>query len=404
MTTFEYKGYDVAGHAQSGLIEAADLKDARKRLAARGLLPESLQPVGGTAARRAGKKAAAFASDVRTMFYRELAALLGSGVALVPALDVILQAPELDQARSLLAAVRDAVREGRSLSAAMAAASAQVTPFEQAVMEVGERTGGMNEALDRLAAFLEEQEKLRERLMTALLYPCIVVSMAVVIGGLVLTFMLPMVQRLFEETHMKLPLLTTVMLAGGRAFGLSLLLFAAAVAGGVAGLRRKLRTDAALRIRVDRRLFSIPLVGGGWRDLTSLRFVRVLGLLLERGVGLIESVPMAGRASGSAWLADCARRETAAMGQGKPLVEVIRGIRPLHPSLAAWVQAGEAGGNLTGLLDNAAQRFQQSWDRLASRGMMLLEIGMTLVVGLFVTLIALAVLLPVLQMNKGIVP
>ena len=142
-----------------------------------------------------------------------------------------------------------------------------------------------------------------------------------------------------------------------------LLLFAAAVAGGVAGLRRKLRTDAALRIRVDRRLFSIPLVGGGWRDLTSLRFVRVLGLLLERGVGLIESVPMAGRASGSAWLADCARRETAAMGQGKPLVEVIRGIRPLHPSLAAWVQAGEAGGNL----------------------------------------IALAVLLPVLQMNKGIV-
>ena len=214
MTTFEYKGYDLAGRAQGGLIEAADLKDARKRLAARGLLPETLQPVGGPVARRAGKKAIAFSSDIRTMFYRELAALLGSGVALVPALDVILQAPELDQARSRLAAVRDAVREGRSLSAAMAATSAQVTPFEQAVMEVGERTGGMHEALDRLAAFLEEQEKLRERLMTALLYPCVVVSLAVVIGGLVLTFMLPMVQRLFEETHMKLPLLTTVMLAG----------------------------------------------------------------------------------------------------------------------------------------------------------------------------------------------
>ncbi len=403
MTTFEYKGYDAAGRAQDGLVEAADLKDARKRLAARGILPENLQAAGGTASRRAAK-APAFSAEIRTMFYRELAALLGSGVALVPALDVILQAPELDRARTRLAAVRDAVREGRSLSAAMVASSAQVTPFEQAVMEVGERTGGMNEALDRLAAFLEEQEKLREKLVTALLYPCIVVSLAVVIGGLVLVFMLPMVQRLFEETHMKLPMLTTVMLAGGRAFGVCLLLLAAGAAAGTAWLRRKLRADESLRIRVDRRLFSIPLAGGGWRDLTSLRFVRVLGLLLERGVGLIESVPMAGRASGSAWLADCARRETEAMGQGKPLVEVIRGIRPLHPSLAAWVQAGEAGGNLKGLLDNAAQRFQQSWDRLASRGMMLLEIGMTLVVGLFVTLIALAVLLPVLQMNKGIVP
>jgi general secretion pathway protein F len=403
MTTFEYKAYDAAGRAQSGLIEAADLKDARKRLAARGLLPEVLHPVGSKDAPRT-TRATAFSADVRTMFYRELAALLGSGVALVPALDVILQAPELDQARSLLAAVRDRVREGRPLSAAMAAVSDQVTPFEQSVMEVGERTGGMNEALDRLATFLEEQEKLREKLMTALLYPCVVVSLAVVIGGLVLVFMLPMVQRLFADTHMKLPLLTQIMLTGGRALGAGLLLLAAGLAGGVAWLRRRLRVDEALRIRVDQQLFSIPLVGGGWRDLTSLRFVRVLSLLLERGVGLIESVPMAGRASGSAWLADCARRETAAMGEGKSLVEVIRGIRPLHPSLAAWVQAGEAGGNLTGLLDNAAQRFQQSWDRLASRGMMLLEIGMTLVVGLFVTLIALAVLLPVLQMNKGIVP
>ena len=402
MTTFDYKGFDAAGRAQSGLIEAADPKDARKRLAARGILPESLQAAGGSAARRAAPKSA-FVADVRTMFYRELAALLGSGVALVPALDVILQAPELDQARTLLAAVRDAVREGRPLNAALAAASPRVTPFEQSVMEVGERTGGMAEALERLAGFLEEQEKLREKLATALLYPAVVVSLAVVIGGLVLAFMLPLVGRMFAEAHLELPLLTRVLLASGRALGGALLLLAAVGVVGVAIFRRRWRTDAALRLRVDRKLFSIPLVGAGWRNLASLRFVRVLGLLLERGVGLIESVPLAGRASGSAWLADCARRETEAMGQGKPLVEVIRGIRPLHPSLAAWVQAGEAGGNLIGLLDNAAQRFQQRWERLASRGMLVLEIGLTVAVGLFVALIALAVLLPVLQMNKGIV-
>jgi general secretion pathway protein F len=403
VTTFEYKGYDASGRAAGGLVEAVDLKDARKRLAARGILPETLHATGGSASRRAAK-ASAFSAEIRTMFYRELAALLGSGVALVPALDVILQAPELDQARARLAAVRDAVREGRSLSAAMAGVADQVTAFEQAVMEVGERTGGMGEALDRLATFLEEQEKLREKLVTALLYPSIVISLAVVIGGLVLVLMLPMVQRLFAETNLQLPLLTTVMLVGGRLLGGGLLLLAAGTVAGVSWFRRRLRADGALRIRVDRRIFSLPLVGAGWRNLASLRFVRVFSLLLERGVGLMESVPMAGRASGSAWLADCAKRETEAMGEGKPLVEVIRGIRPLHPSLAAWVQAGEAGGNLIGLLDNAAQRFQQSWDRLASRGMMLLEIGLTLGVGLFVTLIALAVLLPVLQMNQGILP
>jgi len=399
--TFEYKGFDAAGRAQSGLIEAADLKDARKRLTVRGILPESVQAARGTAARRGAR---IFSSDVRTMFYRELAALLGSGVALVPALDVILQAPELDQARTLLAAVRDMVREGRPLSAAMPAVSPQVTLFEQAVIEVGERTGGMPEALARLAAFLEEQEKLREKLMTALLYPLVVVSLALIIGGLVLTLLLPKVQSLFTEANLQLPALTRILLAGGRTLGLLLLLLVAGAVAAFFVLRRRWRTDEVWRIRLDRRLFSLPIIGGGWRNLASLRFVRVFGLLLERGVSLIESVPMAGRASGSAWLASCAARETEAMGQGKPLVAVIRSIQPLHPSLAAWVQAGEAGGNLVGLLDNAAQRFQQSWDRLATRGMLLLEIGLTLVVGLFVTLIALAVLLPILQMNKGFVP
>ena len=403
MTTFDYQGYDVSGRPQAGLIEAADRKEARKRLAARGILPETLQAAGGTVSRRAAR-AARFPAEARTMFYRELAALLSSGVALVPALDVILQAPELDQARLRLAAVRDRVREGRAFSEAMVTGPGAVTPFEQAVLEVGERTGGMGEALERLASFLEEQQRLGEKLATAMLYPCIVVGLAVVIGGGVLVFLLPMMQRLFVEARLELPWLTRAMLAGGRLVGVALLALAALGAAGVAWGRHRWRTDEAWRIRMDRRLFAVPLAGGGWRNLASLRFVRVLGLLLERGVGLMESVPMAGRASGSAWLADCARRETEQMGQGKPLVEVIRGIQPLHPSLAAWVQAGEAGGRLPVLLDNAAQRFQQGWDRLASRGMLVLEIGMTLGMGLFVTLIALAVLLPILQMNKGLMP
>lgn len=116
MTTFEYRGYDAAGKSHAGLIEAQDLKDARKRLAARGILSETVQAAGGDAARRASRSGA-FSAEIRTMFYRELAALLESGVALVPTLDTILQAPELDRAQARLAAVRDAVREGRPLRA-----------------------------------------------------------------------------------------------------------------------------------------------------------------------------------------------------------------------------------------------------------------------------------------------
>ncbi len=401
MKTFEYKGYATDGRPRNGLIEADDVKDARRRLAQTGILSESVQAVAPDDAKTSSSRGR-FPLDIRTMFYRELAALTRSGVALVPALDVILQAPELAGARGVLAGIRDEVREGLPLSTALARASKAVTPFEQSIVEVGERTGGMDDALSRLATFLEEQEKLRDKVVSALLYPCVVVVLAALLGALVLVFMLPMVQRLFAEANIAPPLMTTLILSGGRLLGILLLLL---LAGGLAASifwRKRFQRDAPFALRVDRRFYSLPIAGRMWRILTSLRFVRVLALLLERGVGLMDALPMAGKASGSPWLAQSAARETEAMGQGKPLAEAIRGMEPLSPSLAAWVQAGEAGGRLIELLDNAAQRLQQIWERLTARGMVLLEIGLTLVMGVFVLLIALAVLLPIMQMNKGI--
>jgi general secretion pathway protein F len=146
----------------------------------------------------------------------------------------------------------------------------------------------------------------------------------------------------------------------------------------------------------------MPGLGPAWRELASLRFVRTLSLLLRRGIGLLEALPLAAQASGSAFLLADARRETEVLAQGKPLADVVRSIRALHPSLAAWVRAGQGGGDLVGLLDNAAVRLRQSWDQRASRSVALLEIALTLVVGILVALVALAILLPVLQMNKGI--
>ena len=403
MTSFEYKGYDTEGRLRRGLVEAEGPKDARGRLAAQGILCDWVRPAAGNAARRAVRPAA-FAAGVRILVYRELAALLESGVALVPALEIVMDSPELDQTRILLAAVRDGVREGKPLSVALGEASPRVTAFERAIVEAGERTGGMGRALERMSGFLDEQERLAEKLRGALAYPCVVVSLAVLLGAGVLLFLLPAMQRVLEGADLPVPLVTRLMLGGGRIVGALLALAAAGGAAAAVAARRRFRTDAAFRVRADRRLYSVPLAGRSWRELASLRFVRVLSLLLERGVGLVEAVPLAGRASGSAWLADCAVREAAALAQGKPLVDVVRGIRPLHPSLAAWVRAGETGGNLAELLDTAAGRLQRAWERRTARGMMFVELALTLGVGIVVTFIALAILLPVLQMNKGFAP
>ena len=119
-------------------------------------------------------------------------------------------------------------------------------------------------------------------------------------------------------------------------------------------------------------------------------------------MGLVEGLPLAAKASGSAQMAAEAARETEELAHGKPLAEAVRGIRELPESLAAWILAGQSGGNLPGLLGHAAKRMQDSWERRARRSLTLLEVGLTVGIGAFVALLALAVLLPVLQVNKGI--
>jgi len=396
MSSFAYRGMDARGRKKSGLLEADDAKSARKRLAERGIWVEEVRP----AAEGEGGKPMRLPVEVRARVYRETAALLESGVPMVGALEVMLESPEAPGTRLALAAVRDAVRGGKPFSEA--AALADAGPLERAVMEVGERTGGMDTALGRLAGFLEEQAQWREKFRSALLYPAVVAGLAVVLGGAVMAFLLPRMQSLLAETGMPVPPLTRAVFGCGKVAGVLLLLAAAAGAIGWPLLRRTARGDAAWRRRVERWADRLPLWGAARRDAAALRFTQTLALLLERGVGLVEGLPLAAKASGSARMAAEAERETEELAHGKPLAEAVRGIRGLPESLAAWIQAGQSGGNLPGLLGHAAKRMQDSWERRARRSLTLLEVGLTVAIGAFVAVLALAVLLPVLQVNKGI--
>jgi type II secretory pathway component PulF len=150
-------------------------------------------------------------------------------------------------------------------------------------------------------------------------------------------------------------------------------------------------------------LFRTPLVQRGYSALVNLRFARTLSLLLGGGVSLVDGVILAGRATGSAWVARLAESGAEALRHGKNLAEAVRAIEPLSASLPGWIQAGEASGKLENLLENAGDRYQQQWDRLISRGLSVLEPLLILAVGLFVLLIALSILLPVMSLNQAMI-
>lgn len=393
MKTYEYRGYEQSGRQRKGLVEALSVKDARERLASDGILADRVHP----AVRRVR-----FPAFRRAVFYHELSALLGAGIPMVRALEMLLRSPDLGDGSVLLAGVRDAVREGQSLAASLADASESFTPFERAIIQVAERSGAVDMMLERLATFLEEQEELKERVQGALIYPAIVVTVGICVAILMLGLLLPRAGAIFPEGQADMPALTVFMMGVGSFLMRWGLLVAALIVIGVVAVRRRIRSDEEFRRSLNRRVFAIPLVGRGYGILMGLRFSRTLSILLHGGVSAVEALALAGEATGSSWMSEIAANEAELVRHGSSLSEAVSRMPPLADTLPGWIQVGEASGGLGRLLESAGERYQVRWDRYISRALSFLEPALILAIGVFVLLITLAVLLPVLSLTQGI--
>lgn len=393
MKTFEYRGYDGRAHVVRGLVEASSLKEAREIMAGRGVLADRLTPLTAHLT---------MASAQRAVLYRELAVLLTSGLPLVRALEVLIPSMEMRQHGPVLAGVRDRVREGTPLARALGEVMRSVGEFEVAVVEAGEASATLPVMLERLAQFLEGQERTRHRIQSALTYPLIVTCAAICVAVVMLGVLIPRAQALWQGSRVALPAVTRVMMTMGRD-GVFVLPFV--ILGGVLGAglyRRRARTDAALRLRMDRLRFRLPVVGAGYALLAKQRFARTLAILLDAGIGLLDGLRLAARATGSVWVLHLTEIEMKAIEQGTVLSEALSRIPPLAEGLPGWVRIGEESGELNRLLEMAGRRYEELWDRFVMRRLALLEPLLILVIGVFVLLVVLAVLLPILSMTQSL--
>lgn len=401
MRTFSYRGYDRTGAIRRGLVEALDVKDAREKLATRGILPERVRPAEVDAGAMPWRRRDLFGAEARVAFYRELGVLLAAGLPMIGALEILMESPELGVPAALLARVRDRVREGHSLAGALSEATREVQPYEKAILEVGEKSGGLDVMLEKLAAFLEEQNSLREKIVSALIYPAIILAFAVLVAVVMLGFVVPSAAAvLAEQSRTPLPMLTRFMMAAGKALMWSLPFLLLGGLWGLSYVRRRSRREPSFEQALDRQRFRLPLIGRGYGIVVNLRCARTLAILLKGGVGLVEALPLAGRATGSPWIAALMETEADKVRHGSNLADAIRRVPPLAVSLPAWIQAGEASGALEKLLDTAGNAFQHHWNRFAARTLSWLEPLLILLIGLFVLLVALSVLLPIVALNR----
>ncbi len=402
MQTFDYKGLNENGQISRGLIEAMDLKDAREKLFKQAVLVQKIKVVGVDGSGKWFRKRSRFNTETRAIFYRETAFLLKAGIPLSQAFQVLIDSPELGETRALIAGTRDSIKAGESLADALDRSSDTLSDFEKAAIEVGEHAGTLGDMLERLAVFIEEQQSLKERVSTALVYPVIVLTFAIVIAIVILGVLLPLFGGVLSEIDIPLPLITRSMLFFGEAatyVGLPLLI---GIGVFLFWGRKKLKLSKRRQIQFNQWIFKIPLWGKAYTALVNLRFSRTLSFLLKGGLPLVETLSLAGRSTGNVWISHLVDQETQTVKQGETLANAISRIPPLRGSLPGWIRAGEVSGEIPQLLESAGKRYEQQWERLVTRSIAVFEPLLVLLAGGFVLLLALAILLPILSLNKTV--
>ncbi|MDB5899726.1 MAG: gspF [Ramlibacter sp.] len=404
MPAYAFEAVDGEGATQKGVIEADTARAARGLLRARALVPLEVRPVSSGHAPGGSKvlfSRAVFSSTTLSIWTRQLAGLVGSGLTLERALTALADEAENEQQNHLIAALRAEVNAGSSFAKALARFPREFADIYVAVVGAGEASGHLGAVLERLADDLEERQALNSKLLAATLYPAIVTVAALAIVLLLMTYVVPQVANVFAGSKHALPLLTVAMLAFSsfvRSWGIVMLVVLAAAFG---VLRLMLR-NAAFRERFDAGWLNLPLVGRLSRQYNAARFAGTLAMLAGAGVPILKALQAAAETLGNRAMRADALDALVLVREGAPLASAIAQKKRFPGLLGMFARLGEQTGQLPAMLQRAANQLSAEVQRRALQLATLLEPLLIVGMGLIVMLIVLAVLLPIIQLNQWV--
>jgi len=404
MPAYAFEALTADGQLRRGTVEADSAKAARTQLRAQALVPLKVEPVASTAQGEGSGSAGLFRRRVfnasaLSVWTRQLASLVASGLPLERALASLSTEAEREAERNLVADLRAEVNSGSTFAKALARHPGEFSGIFVAVVGAGEQSGSLGAVLEHLANDLEDQQALNAKLLGAALYPAIVSLVALCIVIFLVTYVVPQVASVFAGSKRALPLLTVLMLGVSsfvRSYGWLLLL---AVVGGGVGLRLALRAPA-LRYQFDAAWLGIPVVGKLSRSFNTARFASTLAMLAGAGVPILKALQAAADTLSNQAMRQDAQDALVAVREGAPLASALAQKKRFPPLLAMFARLGEQTGQLPLMLQRAATQLSTEVQRRAMGLATLLEPLLIVAMGLVVMLIVLAVLLPIIEMNQ----
>ncbi|GAB4562799.1 MAG: type II secretion system inner membrane protein GspF [Rhizobacter sp.] len=404
MPAYKFEALNAAGKTTTGLLEAENLKAARAQLRAQQLVPLDVAQVASAGTQAKGglrMSRRVFNSTGLTVWTRQLAGLVGSGLPLERALTALSEEAEDQRQRELVAHLRSEVNAGSPFARALGSAPREFDDVYRAVVAAGEQSGALGTVLERLADDLEERQALQSKLIGATLYPAIVSLIAVVIVIFLVTYVVPQVASVFTNSKRALPGLTVAMLAISafvRNYGWLMLL---ALIGAGVGLKLMLRNEV-FREQFDASFLTLPLIGKLARGYNAARFSGTLAMLAGAGVPILKALQAAAETLSNRAMRADAMDALVQVREGAPLASALAGKKRFPGLLSMFARLGEQTGQLPQMLDRAARQTSREVQRRAMAMATILEPLLIVAMGGIVMLIVLAVLLPIIQLNTWV--
>ncbi len=400
MSAFIYIALDRDGRQVKGRTEADSVKHARRVLREQGLVPVDVsENIRDSPQDIAAPQRTRFSVNDRILLTQLLAALLDSGLPIDDALGAIAKQSSSKNLETTVLALRAKVVEGHSLEQGMGFYPAAFPADYAATIGAGEQTRHLPLVLRRLAEHLERQQEVAQKIKVAAIYPSILICVSILVVGGLLTFVVPEVVLVFADMDADLPLITRALIAvsdfaaawGVACFGMLLAIWI--------GLHRAMRHERFKRA-VHRLALRVPLVGALVIDNDSARFARTLSVLLESGVNMVPALNICSRSAANLCLAEILKDAAARVREGENLSAPLREAKLFPPLLVHLIANGENSGELSTMLDTAANAHERSLRTKIAVMLGFIEPALILGMGVIVFAIVLGILLPIFDMNQ----
>jgi len=400
LAEFLVKLADERGHLSEQVEHGYSEAEVRDRVAQQGYLVYWVKPRGLLTGGKGFSGRGRLKQSTFLIFNQQFLTLIKAGLPILGALDLLIKRQKDQYLLSLLENVRERIKGGELLSDAFAAQGAFPKMYTTTLM-AGEKSGNMEEVLNRYISFQRVAMTFRKKLLVSLVYPTLLVSVVIVMVLFLVTYVVPEFAKLFENLDAKLPAITLIMLSlgtGAQKYGVFVMI---ALALAAIVIWRWKRTDKGAE-QIDRMLLRAPLLGDIRLKYQVANFSRMLSTLLQGGIPLVPAMETAGSSMGSRKILNGILTASHRVREGQTLSKSLEDQKIFPPLAVEMLEVGESTGALPAMLNSVAEFYEEDVQTALGAAMALIEPLLLIVMAIFVGGVLISLYLPIFTLGAGV--